>query len=188
MAAAPDSLPVLHIANHRALELVNTVNGRPDWSTDYIATPLAALDWANHVELFGAATHRKGGREGFDRLIDLRESLYRIFSTTAQGKPPSRRDLHYLFEVAHSGLRVPRWHLADGRLVPLWPDASLLHATFVIADEAVELVRSGDLRRVRACEGCGWMFLDTSKAGARRWCSMDICGAREKMRRYRART
>jgi predicted RNA-binding Zn ribbon-like protein len=42
---------------------------------------------------------------------------------------------------------------------------------------------------VKECDGhdCGWLFLDTSKAGRRRWCSMDVCGNRAKAQRYRRR-
>jgi predicted RNA-binding Zn ribbon-like protein len=53
------------------------------------------------------------------------------------------------------------------------------------------LLTAPELQRVRACPGlgdCGWLFLDTSKSGRRRWCSMEGCGSRAKMRRYYART
>jgi predicted RNA-binding Zn ribbon-like protein len=38
---------------------------------------------------------------------------------------------------------------------------------------------------VKQCagEGCGWLFLDTSRNHLRRWCTMDECGNRAKMRR-----
>lgn len=54
---------------------------------------------------------------------------------------------------------------------------------------ATELATSPALERVRSCPGedCGWLFLDTSKAGRRRWCSMAICGNRLKTKRHRAR-
>jgi len=63
----------------------------------------------------------------------------------------------------------------------LWP----------IVRSAVDLLTSREARRVKVCPGlddCGWLFLDTSKSGRRRWCSMDSCGSRSKMRRYYART
>ncbi|MGZ8649732.1 MAG: CGNR zinc finger domain-containing protein [Solirubrobacteraceae bacterium] len=37
------------------------------------------------------------------------------------------------------------------------------------------------MRRVR------WLFIDSSRNHSRRWCTMNICGASAKMRRYRAR-
>jgi len=53
----------------------------------------------------------------------------------------------------------------------------------VAADAAALLADPARLARVRRCPGhdCGWLFLDLS--GRRRWCSMDTCGSRAKMRR-----
>jgi predicted RNA-binding Zn ribbon-like protein len=59
-----------------------------------------------------------------------------------------------------------------------------------VARSAVELHTDGDQRRVRECPGagdCGWLFYDTSRNGSRRWCSMEGCGSRVKMRRHYAR-
>jgi predicted RNA-binding Zn ribbon-like protein len=55
--------------------------------------------------------------------------------------------------------------------------------------EAVRADAEGRWGRLRACrnEGCHWAFYDASKNGMGRWCNMDICGARHKMRRYRER-
>ncbi|MEO7208325.1 MAG: CGNR zinc finger domain-containing protein [Steroidobacteraceae bacterium] len=43
------------------------------------------------------------------------------------------------------------------------------------------------MTRLRECASdmCGWLFLDLSKNGSRRWCDMKGCGNREKLRRYR---
>jgi predicted RNA-binding Zn ribbon-like protein len=63
---------------------------------------------------------------------------------------------------------------------PLW----------LIAQSAVELLTEGELRRIKQCPGagdCGWLFYDTSRNGTRRWCSMEGCGSRVKMRRQYAR-
>ena len=44
----------------------------------------------------------------------------------------------------------------------------------------------GKLDKVRRCANpeCGWLFLDDSRAGKRRWCSMSACGNRAKARRH----
>ncbi|MFD0480100.1 CGNR zinc finger domain-containing protein [Nonomuraea thailandensis] len=36
------------------------------------------------------------------------------------------------------------------------------------------------------CPSCGWLFLDTTRNGSRRWCSMAMCGSQVKSRRYYA--
>lgn len=52
-----------------------------------------------------------------------------------------------------------------------------------------EALRDGIWDRFRTCANpaCRWAFYDNSKNGSGRWCSMDICGARNKMNTYRAR-
>lgn len=47
----------------------------------------------------------------------------------------------------------------------------------------------GDWRRLKACrnERCLWAFYDASKNRSGRWCDMDVCGVRHKMRAYRER-
>ncbi|MEO8688757.1 MAG: CGNR zinc finger domain-containing protein [Solirubrobacteraceae bacterium] len=52
---------------------------------------------------------------------------------------------------------------------------------------AVDLLRDPErLARVKRCAQCTWLFLDRSRNGSRRWCSMGECGAQVKPRRYRA--
>jgi predicted RNA-binding Zn ribbon-like protein len=55
--------------------------------------------------------------------------------------------------------------------------------------EGVWAEAKGKWGRMKACrnEGCRWAFYDASKNGMGRWCNMDVCGARHKMRRYRER-
>lgn len=48
---------------------------------------------------------------------------------------------------------------------------------------------TGELRRLKPCRSpeCRWLFYDRSPGGNSVWCSMDICGARHKMRAHRSR-
>jgi len=66
----------------------------------------------------------------------------------------------------------------------VWPAGSLS----ALARDAIDLF-TGPLReRVRTCaaEDCELLFVDASRPGQRRWCSMNHCGSRAKMRRHRA--
>jgi len=62
---------------------------------------------------------------------------------------------------------------------PLWP----------IARSAAELLTGSAHEQVKQCPGahCGWVFLDLTKNHRRRWCEMEVCGSRAKVRRYRER-
>jgi predicted RNA-binding Zn ribbon-like protein len=55
----------------------------------------------------------------------------------------------------------------------------------------VDVLRMADLARLRRCPpaagGCGWVFLDHSRNGSRRWCRMADCGTTAKARRLTER-
>ncbi|MDG9719073.1 CGNR zinc finger domain-containing protein [Streptomyces sp. DH24] len=58
-----------------------------------------------------------------------------------------------------------------------------------VAAAVAEALVAGTWTRLKACEAadCLWAYYDRSPAGRGRWCSMQVCGARAKMRRYRAK-
>ncbi|MYZ40224.1 CGNR zinc finger domain-containing protein, partial [Streptomyces sp. SID4917] len=58
-----------------------------------------------------------------------------------------------------------------------------------VAEAIATAVAEGTWLRLKACEAedCQWVYYDRSPAGRGRWCSMSVCGARAKMRTYRAR-
>jgi predicted RNA-binding Zn ribbon-like protein len=59
----------------------------------------------------------------------------------------------------------------------------------VIVAAVAHAVADGTWHRLRLCAApdCRWAFLDTSRNGTGRWCSMEICGNRHKTRNYRSR-
>jgi predicted RNA-binding Zn ribbon-like protein len=52
---------------------------------------------------------------------------------------------------------------------------------------ATELILDGRHTRLRICGNCTWLFLDLSRNGSRRWCSMEGCGTQVKVRRLTER-
>jgi predicted RNA-binding Zn ribbon-like protein len=155
-----------------ALDLVNT---RGD---DRVADPLddsaAFAAWAVRV---GVGRPRVGDHV---EARALRSIVDAVFRPLANGREPARDALAEL--VARAAAAVARARV-DGDLELAWERDPLSE----LAVAALDLLRSGRLDRLKACEGCPWLFLDTSRNGSRRWCSMDDCGSRSKMRRYRAR-
>jgi predicted RNA-binding Zn ribbon-like protein len=69
------------------------------------------------------------------------------------------------------------------RLLPAEPTSGCLLVPVVL--DAVELARER-IDRVRECaaEDCALVYLDESKNRSRRWCSMEVCGARAKAVAY----
>ncbi len=118
----------------------------------------------------------------------LREALYRLFSARAAGRRPPAGDLGRLnayLPGALAGLRLERrgegyaWR-------PSGSGGDLAAPLGPIVRSAAELLTSGELERVRECDGasCTWLFLDRSRNRSRRWCSMESCGNRAKARRH----
>jgi predicted RNA-binding Zn ribbon-like protein len=177
-------------ANHVALDFINTVNGRPIFTRDDLGSPHEVFEWAAAAGLLDRVEHVAGfvdESSQFRALIALREQLYEVFGAVAHGVSPEPASLAFVARRAARALRTARWEPAESGLTPQWQQDSLGSIGDRLADEAVLLLRRPAISRVGYCAGCGWLFLDTSRAHARRWCSMNACGVRSKMRRYHER-
>jgi len=121
---------------------------------------------------------------------ELRESLYRVFTEVRLGRPVERSDLEVVNHWSAQLLAGPTVQL-DGELgfVGLDPEADACTGLTAIARDAISILTSDARESIRECcgEGCVLLFLDTSRGGTRRWCSMSKCGSRSKMSAYRAR-
>ncbi|MEU5250942.1 CGNR zinc finger domain-containing protein [Streptomyces longwoodensis] len=112
----------------------------------------------------------------------LRESLRATLLAHA-GHPPHRAvtPLGDLLAAAPLYLAVDE---RDGSAALRADDGPLLSR---VAGAVAEALVAGTWTRLKACEAdtCHWAYYDRSPAGRGRWCSMQVCGARAKMRRYR---
>lgn len=187
------------LGGHVALDLANTVAARRGGEEeDVLREPPDLLTWAARAGAAGEAELAEmraaiaadpaGAAEALHGARQLREALYRIFSTHAEGGAPARTDLDLLQDLAGQAARVLRrreggfsWDWAPGR-----DPRDLVRR---VAHAAAELLVDARLPRVRECHGhhCGWLFLDTSRGGQRRWCAEEDCGVTERVRRHRAR-
>lgn len=172
-----------------ALDFANTV----DWTEQLTEVPAAdallepdALDrWGVRMDVAGPP----GGPEELERARALRTALHAIFSALARDEDPDEPSLARLrsayAEAVAAGTLARRENASFGID---WSADEPRRVRFAVAADAVALLADpARTARLRRCPGrdCGWVFLDTS--GRRRWCSMDSCGSREKMRRMYAR-
>jgi predicted RNA-binding Zn ribbon-like protein len=189
---------------HPVLDFANTVDprGGPD-QIDYIRSYGDLLRWGRLEGVIDARSERelieKADRNPrraaaeFRRAIALRELIARIFFSVADDARPRPRDVEELSSIAASA-RAAQVLTAESRSFAWsWKEpADLDLPVLALADGAASLlVESGALgQRIRLCAGhpCGWLFLDTSKGGKRRWCSMEFCGNRAKARRMTRRS
>ena len=172
-----------------ALDFANSVDWtqdeRPIDATDALLEPDSLDRWGARMGVLG----RPGGPEELELARGLRDALHSIFSALARKEEPgdfslSRLRFAYASAVA-AGALVRR---DDGGYGLDWAADEPRRVRFAVAADAVALLSEPvRMARLHRCPGrnCGWVFLDTS--GRRRWCSMDTCGSREKMRRMYAR-
>ncbi|MFH8340184.1 CGNR zinc finger domain-containing protein [Streptomyces sp. AM6-12] len=166
-SAAPGGLALIE-------SLVNTVD---------LADGTDALDTGEGRRVFGIT------EDGLARARELRESLRAALLAHA-GHPP-HRPVTPLGELL---ARAPLYVAVDegdgsAALAPASAPAADADLLCRVAAAVAEALLAGTWMRLKACEAatCHWAYYDRSPAGRGRWCSMRVCGAREKMRRYRAK-
>lgn len=119
----------------------------------------------------------------------LRAVVDRIARGLADGRPPGGADVAALNAAAARPPLVPV--LGGGTTTWADPDGGTPAAPAVLATlarDAVELFGGPLAARIKVCaaEDCGLLLVDTSRPGTRRWCSMEWCGNRAKVRAHRA--
>ncbi|MFI6937004.1 CGNR zinc finger domain-containing protein [Streptomyces sp. NPDC050287] len=116
---------------------------------------------------------------------ELRESLRATLLAHA-GHPP-HREVTPLGELLAAAPLVVTVDTADGSATLAAADEGSLLSR--VAAAIAQSLADGTWPRLKACEApdCHWAYYDRSPAGRGRWCSMQVCGARAKMRRYRAK-
>ncbi|MBV9522866.1 MAG: ABATE domain-containing protein [Alphaproteobacteria bacterium] len=203
-ADAASRAPSLHlVAGRLCLDFANTTSGRhTSQNLEHLTSYSMLLAWAVHAGMLSgeaaaalaarAAQEPTRARRVLREALALRELIHRIFAALAAGDTVAEGDLDAL------NRRIAR-SLANARLEPHgtgfgwgWADAarSLDSVLWPVVRSAAETLAEGPHDRLRQCPGaaCGWLFLDTSKAGHRRWCDMKVCGNRMKARRHYRRS
>ena len=186
------------VGGARALDFANTINSRLVPVHDYLETYGDLIAWAEHAGILGtdgwarlaelAAGDPAGATRVLGRARAFRERIYEAFSRLAAGKALDESQGRALLgpygeAVGRGTLQRTAGQAAAAAIS--WPlDATLGGVLDPIAYSAGELLLDASGPPVKECPGCGWLFIDGSRNGSRRWCDMQTCGSRDKMRRY----
>ncbi len=181
---------------HLALDLVNTVSWRhdPERFSDRLDGPDALAAWTTARGLPAVAD---AAADELAALRALREAVHAVVIARVPGAEPSA------FGLDPRAVAAARQLLRDGAAAAVaraeldldgparWRvdvrDARSLRDHLALS--AVELLADADPARLHSCAAhdCGWVFLDTSRSGTRRWCDAAGCGNRARARRHHAR-
>jgi len=127
------------------------------------------------------------------RAIQLRELLFRIFSSIVKKNPVGEGELtefnRYFADTMSRVCCI--WTSDEGFLWSFCNRKEALDSMLdPIVKSAADLLISPDIKRLKLCndKDCGWLFVDRSRNNSRRWCNMNDCGNRAKARRHYQRT
>ncbi len=197
------------VGGHTALDLVNTVEPRLPVAGrhEHLISPDDLLAWAQRAGLASASDARAvtdawnaapgSASAALTSVRQIREALSAALpALLAPGTAGPETELALDYLTLRWGAAAGRSHLvldgragAGARLIVGSSPAFLI--TDRVACAAVDLLCEADLTRLGMCppdqHGCGWVFIDRSRNGSRRWCTMDDCGAHAKARRLTER-
>jgi predicted RNA-binding Zn ribbon-like protein len=159
---------------------------------------LNTIDYEDDVEQLGStaalhrwmlADHRIAARDrvtaaDLDLALRLRAALRADLEAHHTGRPggSTSRDLDAV------GSELPlRLAGSDAGIAPC--GTGIRGALEAIAAAAATARIRGSWSRLKICpaDDCRWAFYDTSRNRSRRWCSMEVCGNRNKVRAFRER-
>jgi predicted RNA-binding Zn ribbon-like protein len=187
---------MMGVGDHDALELLNSTTTQGGVTVELLPDGPGTLEWMQATGLIDAADELAitdlsgaGLERAVERLRDFREWLRPAIADWANGTDTAPapvvsrlndilRDDDLYLELNPQGTLSSRrrWRTPDQIVAPL-------------AAAAADLFATGDRDLVRHCEGedCTMWFYDRTKSHRRRWCSMAVCGNREKARAHRQR-
>ncbi|WP_169736675.1 CGNR zinc finger domain-containing protein [Pseudonocardia spinosispora] len=118
----------------------------------------------------------------------LREAIHDLTRATVERQRPSAETVDRINRAALPSPPTATIAL-DGRTRVPPPPGSVESVMAVVARDAVDLFTGPYGPRIRACQGhdCSLYFVDRSRPGSRRWCTMAACGERASSATYRRR-
>lgn len=201
-----DELPAIFIADAPGLDFLNSIATPVDHPVEWVGSGEGLLNWLDRSglvdaevldgfrrtalpgELGSIASQARTLREWFRDFVDHNRGVSLGIAALTELEPINRilaRDEQF-FQIAPQQkgpavgapvlVRQRRWRTPESLLIPL-------------AQVTAELVCNEDFRDVKACEGhnCTLLFVDRTRGGRRRWCSMAVCGNRAKQVTHRER-
>jgi len=196
-------MELIYVGGDPALDLVNTV----DWTSrgpeqERLLEPRDLVRWAEGAEILqrgqadrltrAMGRHPREAERALEQARLARRVLHDLFAAVASGQAADTELARFnrllsgaldRVVVVRTGPRGRPGFAWDWKELAERPEAVLAPVLW----SAARLLTSPEVARVRVCGSvdCGWMYVDRSRNGLRRWCQMRTCGTMEKTRRRR---
>jgi predicted RNA-binding Zn ribbon-like protein len=186
------------VAGHLALDLVNTVTARNAEPVDWLTGYPRLLQWASLTGEFDpgalqaldrrSAAAPDAAATALHATRELREAVHDVTTAVIRHDAPPADGLRRIERTWKDAVSVAELTLVAGsaRLQLTVDRSGLAYLHHELALRSVELLQTLPLARTRICPGprCGWLFIDHSRGGQRRWCDMATCGNAAKSTRH----
>ena len=178
-----------------AFHFINTVYAwRKENLHEYLTGYSDILTWCTKVKALSAnfirdlrkksLSHPSAAENAYRHFLESRHILYKFFSAVAGNEPNTQRvSFNRLLtqSIIHYGWVEKNEHYeysllgTTDLLLPLWA---------IMQDAHRVMAENSNNGRIKECGHCGWIFLDTTRNGQRRWCNPATCGSVEKLKKY----
>jgi predicted RNA-binding Zn ribbon-like protein len=191
---AKNSSPVekrgVFLASDPSLDFLNTEWPTASGKEDFFETDEDVFSWLRQAGLASDSVQEVRPTGALLRAARALRAVFRnLVESRKVGKVPDFSDLNAFLVAAQSH---PQLVWTKSKSIALKTVRAADTAEQILAPvalKAAELFSTADFRRVRRCgeQTCVHWFLDTTRPGRRRWCSMATCGNRLKVKSYRER-
>jgi predicted RNA-binding Zn ribbon-like protein len=154
------------------------------WGADLLASRQDLESWLRKRQLIGPRD--RVDDDDVARALSTREALRQLIAAQGGNAPPLSQNaqsrLNQVIAPASFALTLTP---TGPYLVPTG-SGPFDRALGVLVSVAVGAMADGNWARLKTCPGhhCGWVFYDRSRNNSGRWCSMTVCGGREKSRAH----
>jgi predicted RNA-binding Zn ribbon-like protein len=191
-----------YIGGDLSTDFINTKSGRLSGDGhEHVQTYADVVDFVRLAGLLkpaeakrliaAAEAHPERATQIHRRAVALREATFRAYDRVIQQKEPAREDMELISREAADAMAHAQmlrtadgwewgWSETDVLARPLWP----------IARAALDVLTNAPERQLlRQCsdDTCAWLFVDRTKNHSRRWCDVNTCGSRNRVREFRQR-
>lgn len=184
------------LGNTPWLDFLNTEMCGEQGTIDLLVNGDTLLDWGETAGLLDAEERESlGEHPGTGDLLDRARPLRRDLRDGAlrlmAGESPSQALLQEIGALLDGHPERLTLTTVEGKWAVRWRPVALVPSLLLarIAADYARFLASAPHHRLRRCMAgtCMMLFLDTSKNGTRRWCSMELCGNRAKAASHRQR-
>lgn len=189
MTTTTEETDAIFVGENLALDFINTAYGVDNNKHDLLIDDMSVLKWLKKAGV-------EPTFEGLSKKLSLLESAIelRSLARTMINKRWNReqydpKDLNRFLSLGDNHMEL-QWEKGKEPMVINKKTSTDVTVNLVpVAESLAQLLSEHNFEQVKQCEcpDCTLLFLDRTKSGRRRWCSMAMCGNKMKVAAFRAR-